>query len=450
MMMPRTTTRLAVVALASTLALSACGGTAETPAATSTTTAPAFVVDTSTPIGALNDRILQWINGENAPDPTEVEAVVGPELAEAVAPLGGLVTPLEQLRAGAPNVATGFEAGPDTGVLRFTTADVSATISTSIGADGKLDGFLARPDTPEISSFDDLDAALSKVAPKYSYSASRLNGGDCEAVYSTNADAVLPLGSVFKLYVLGALTDEIEAGTVRWDEQLTVRDATKSAPSGELQNLPDGTAVSVREAAEKMISLSDNTATDLLMERLGRDRVERQLAVMGHHDPSVMTPMMDTRQFFVIGFGDPNMRAEWSGADPDGRVELLARADSRPLEIDFENFLDNPASADGVEWFANAQDVCAAMGYLASGPAAEENRRILAITPGVQLDAALWPYSGFKGGNAPGDLAGVFLATDASGQDWIVTEQFQAEGAIDLIPSSYAFLVAQEAFALLK
>ncbi|MGB6071279.1 MAG: serine hydrolase, partial [Rhodococcus sp. (in: high G+C Gram-positive bacteria)] len=358
--------------------------------------------------------------------------------------------PLEQLRAGAPNVATGFEPGPNSGVLRFTTAGIPATITTSIGADGKLNGFLARPDTPTISSFDDLDEALSKVAPNYSYSASRLNGDDCESIYSANADSVLPLGSVFKLYVLGALTDEIEAGTVRWDEQLTVRDATKSAPSGELQNLPDGTTVSVRDAAEKMISLSDNTATDLLMDHLGRERVERQLSIMGHHDPSVMTPMMDTRQFFVIGFGDPDMRAEWAEADPDTRAELLEQADARPLEIDFENFLDNPASADGVEWFANAQDVCAAMGYLATSDSAEENRRILAITPGVQLDPALWPYSGFKGGSAPGDLAGAFLATDASGQDWIVTEQFRADGAIDLIPSSYAFLVAQQAFALMK
>lgn len=447
-MTTRTVTRLVGVVVAATLALSACGGTSAAPVPT--TTAPDFAVDTSTPVGAVNERILRWINAENAPDPTEVEAVTGPELAEAVAPLGGLATPLEQLRAGAPNVATSFEAGPNSGVLHFTTAGIPATITTSIGTDGKLDGFLARPDTPTISSFDDLDAALSKVAPNYSYSASRLNGGDCESIYSVNADSVLPLGSVFKLYVLGALTDEIDAGNIRWEDQLTVRDATKSAPSGELQNLPDGTKVSVREAAEKMISLSDNTATDLLMQRLGRDRVERQLGVMGHHDPSVMTPMMDTRQFFVIGFGDPDMREEWSGADPATRVELLERADARPLEIDFENFLDNPASADGVEWFANAQDVCAAMGYLANGPGAEENRRILAITPGVQLDAALWPYSGFKGGSAPGDLAGAFLATDAAGQDWIVTEQFRADGAIDLIPSSYAFLVAQQAFALLK
>lgn len=436
------------IAVTVMLALSACAG--DTEPAPSTAQTPDFTVDTSTPIGALNDRILQWINADSAPDAAAVEAVTGPELAAAVAPLGGLTTPLEQLRAGAPNVATGFESGPDGGVLSFTTSGIPATITTSVDAEGKLNKLFAAPQTPEISSFDELETALSKVAPDFSYSASRLNDGACESVYSSNADALLPLGSVFKLYVLGALTDEIEAGTVRWDEQLTVRDATKSAPSGELQNLPDGTLVSVREAAEKMISLSDNTATDLLMDRLGRERVERQLAVMGHHDPSVMTPMMDTRQFFVIGFGAPNMRAEWSGADADTRQRLLAEADARPLDIDFDNFLDNPASADGVEWFAVAQDVCSALAYLASSPAAEENRRILAIVPGVQLDPAQWPYSGFKGGSAPGDLAGAFLATDAAGQDWIVTEQFRSDGAIDLIPSSYAFLVAQEAFALLE
>ncbi|OZD32685.1 hypothetical protein CH252_38040 [Rhodococcus sp. 06-1477-1B] len=448
-MTTRTVTRLAGVVVAVTLTLSACGGPSETPTPT-TTTAPAFAIDTSTPLGEINDRILQWINADAAPDPAAVDAVTGAELAAALEPMGGLVTPLEQLRAGAPNVATGFEAGPDSAVLRFTTAGIPATITTSLGADGTLDGILASPETPKISSFDELDAALSKVAPNYSYSASRLNGGECESVYSVNADAMLPLGSVFKLYVLGALTDEIEAGSVRWDEQLTIRDENKSAPSGELQNRRDGTTVSVREAAEKMISLSDNTATDLLMERLGRGRVEAQLATMGHHDPAAMTPMMDTRQFFVIGFGNPNLRSEWADADADAREQLLEQADSRPLDIDFENFLDNPASADGVEWFANAQDVCAAVGYLATGPSAEENRRILAITPGVQLDPARWPYSGFKGGNAPGDLAAAFLTTDASGQDWIVTEQFRADGAIDLIPSSYAFLVAQEAFALLK
>ena len=444
-----TTTRLAGVALVATLTLSACGATAETPAST-TTAAPSLVIDTSTPLGAINDRILQWINGETAPDPAAVDAITGPELAAAVEPLGGLLTPLEQVRAGAPNLATGFVAGPAGGVLEFTTGGIPATISTSIGTDGTLDGFLVGPDTPQISSFDDLDAALSKVAPHYSFSASRLSDGDCEAVYSTDADVLLPLSSVFELYVLGALTDEIRAGTVEWDEQLTVRDANKSAPSGELHGLPDGTAVSVREAAEKMISLSDNTATDLLMARLGRERVERQLRVMGHHDPAVMTPMMDTRQFFVIGFGDPNLRSEWADADPAVREALLARADARPLEIDLENFLDDPPSADGVEWYANAQDVCAAMGYLASGPTAQENRRILALTPGVQLDPASWPYSGFKGGSAPGDLAGAYLATDAAGQDWIVTEQFQADEAIGSIATSYAALVAQESFALLK
>ena len=109
-MTTRTVTRLAGVVVAVTLTLSACGGPSETPTPT-TTTAPAFAIDTSTPLGAINDRILQWINADAAPDPAAVDAVTGAELAAALAPMGGLVTPLEQLRAGAPNVATGVSSG---------------------------------------------------------------------------------------------------------------------------------------------------------------------------------------------------------------------------------------------------------------------------------------------------------------------------------------------------
>ncbi|MGB6277152.1 MAG: hypothetical protein WBF80_17280, partial [Rhodococcus sp. (in: high G+C Gram-positive bacteria)] len=78
-MTTRTVTRLVGVVVAATLTLTACGGTSAAPAPT--TTAPDFAVDTSTPVGALNDRILRWINAEEAPDPAEVDAVTGPELA---------------------------------------------------------------------------------------------------------------------------------------------------------------------------------------------------------------------------------------------------------------------------------------------------------------------------------------------------------------------------------
>ena len=54
------------------------------------------------------------------------------------------------------------------------------------------------------------------------------------------------------------------AGKVRWDQPLTVTAQFKSLPPGELQTEPDGTRISVLDSAAKMISLSDNTAADML------------------------------------------------------------------------------------------------------------------------------------------------------------------------------------------
>ena len=93
----RTTKKLAGLAVAATVALSACGGAAETPAPTTTSTSPAFVVDTSTPIGALNDRILQWIKSSHGVNRLELRdretAVARPASADGriKAPIPGQI-----------------------------------------------------------------------------------------------------------------------------------------------------------------------------------------------------------------------------------------------------------------------------------------------------------------------------------------------------------------------
>jgi beta-lactamase class A len=94
-------------------------------------------------------------------------------------------------------------------------------------------------------------------------------------VHERGGDEVAPLGSVFKLSVLGALADAIDAGALTWDDELTIEEADRSLPTGELQDRVGGTTT-VREAATLMVSLSDNTATDLLIHELDRSTVRRR------------------------------------------------------------------------------------------------------------------------------------------------------------------------------
>ena len=92
-----------------------------------------------------------------------------------------------------------------------------------------------------------------------------MTNGSCQPVHSIDPGTPAPLGSAFKLYVLEALATAIASGKVDWTQPLTVTAQLKSLPSGELQTEPDGTKVSVQDAAAKMISISDNTAADMLI-----------------------------------------------------------------------------------------------------------------------------------------------------------------------------------------
>ena len=74
------------------------------------------------------------------------------------------------------------------------------------------------------------------------------------------------------------------------NDPLTVTKQAKAVGSAGLEELPPGAKVSVRTAAQQMISASDNMATDLLIERLGPGAVERALAAGGGRWLGWVTP----------------------------------------------------------------------------------------------------------------------------------------------------------------
>lgn len=103
-----------------------------------------------------------------------------------------------------------------------------------------------------------------------------------------NEDALFPLASLVKLPILVTLYDAVRAGRVDLGERVAY-DATIRVPgSGVLQDLDDGLAPTVRDLATLMITISDNTAADLLLARVGRDRVEATMREIGV--PSVRVP----------------------------------------------------------------------------------------------------------------------------------------------------------------
>ena len=79
----------------------------------------------------------------------------------------------------------------------------------------------------------------------------------------------MPAASSIKTPVLLAAMEDIDHGLLRWNEPLTLTKDVVGAGSGWMGASPLGTRYPVYEAAAEMIRVSDNTATNLLIKRLG-------------------------------------------------------------------------------------------------------------------------------------------------------------------------------------
>jgi beta-lactamase class A len=95
--------------------------------------------------------------------------------------------------------------------------------------------------------------------------------------FALGAETKVRTASTIKLPILCALESLIAAGKVRWDERLVLKADDKVTGSGVLGNLADGTDLTVRNVAILMIIVSDNTATNLILDRISADAVNDYL-----------------------------------------------------------------------------------------------------------------------------------------------------------------------------
>jgi hypothetical protein len=168
-------------------------------------------------------------------------------------------------------------------------------------ATGLITGLTFGPYQPSPQSWSAVDSELSALAPESAFAASEIDpDGTCHLVHGVDPTRQQPLGSSFKLYVLGALGRAIESGKDAWSTDLAIQDRWKSLPSGVLQNDPAGTELTLAQYADYMISISDNTAADHLIHFLGRDAVQDQLTRFGNQDPAADTPLLTTRELFAL------------------------------------------------------------------------------------------------------------------------------------------------------
>ncbi|HLU65126.1 MAG TPA: serine hydrolase [Kofleriaceae bacterium] len=296
----------------------------------------------------------------------------------------------------------------------------------------QIEGLLFRPgDTgPPPSSFDEVKAAITGAGESIHLLVAELVRGRCKAVHQHQVGRRLAIGSTFKLWVLHALAGKIR-GKVTWDTTLPIREELKSLPSGVLQTRPAGTEVTLRELATKMISISDNTATDHLIEFVGREEVERSLRRARHGAPRANTPFLTTREMFALKLAASDAeRDAYRKAPVAGKRRMLAEMRARTIELAAAGDWKKPRALD-LEWFASARDVCevyAAIGKAAAWKPDSELLQVLGHNPGVPVDREDWPYVAFKGGSEPGVINLSWMARRADGRWFVVVATVNDDG----------------------
>ncbi len=84
-----------------------------------------------------------------------------------------------------------------------------------------------------------------------------------------DATAAFPAASTIKLPIAVAFFQAVDAGEIRLDEPLTLEADHIAEGSGQMQQQQPGTQYPALEVAVKMMADSDNTATNILVDRLG-------------------------------------------------------------------------------------------------------------------------------------------------------------------------------------
>ncbi|MGH2500751.1 MAG: serine hydrolase [Candidatus Limnocylindria bacterium] len=147
-------------------------------------------------------------------------------------------------------------------------------------------------------------------------------------------DELFPTASVIKVPILVTLYEEALAGRVDLAERVTYRSGTKVAGSGVLQDLDDGLSLTLRDLAVLMITVSDNTATDLLLERVSKERVEEAMRRYGL--ASIRIPFTIRELLGELADVAPDapdayetMRARLRGAQGSGGRAVIPEASDR-------------------------------------------------------------------------------------------------------------------------
>jgi hypothetical protein len=286
------------------------------------------------------------------------------------------------------------------------TATYQIPVDLGLDPSGRVATLLLHPAAPNFAGIGDVLGAIDGLRGEVGYLVTR----DGTVLHAHGQTRPIAVGSAFKLGVLAVVADEIAAGRLRWDTVVRLAAGEVSLPSGQLQNLPVGSPLTVHTLAAFMVSQSDNTATDVLIDLVGRDKVAHKLGV---------DFVLKTGEFFRLK-ADPALRLRFAAADVAGKRK--AADDMAALPLPDAADVGAPLDA-GIEWYLPPSRLCSLVAEVAG-------LDVFTINTGVARKQD-WAHIAFKGGSEVGVASLTSALTDKAGHRYCVTLTQNDNQALD-------------------
>jgi beta-lactamase class A len=170
-------------------------------------------------------------------------------------------------------------------------------------------------------------AQLAKAPGQVWFQARNLRSGK---TLEWRAGEKVRTASTIKLPIMAALFAEAAAGRVRWDQPVPLQAHNVVSGSGVLQEFTPGISLPLRDVMRLMIVVSDNTATNLIIELITADRVNEFLDSQGFRDTRSMrkvrgdgTQLKEASGWSKAGLLEENKRFGLGSSSARDMVRLL-------------------------------------------------------------------------------------------------------------------------------
>jgi len=192
---------------------------------------------------------------------------------------------------------------------------------------------------------DQVKPLVASFKGKVSLFAKNLDTGE---TYGLNPDERVRTASTIKIAVMIEAFARVAEGKAKWTDEVVLTKEKKVSGSGILFELSDGLKLTLRDAVTLMMLVSDNTATNLVLDVLTTDAVNARMESLGFKQIKIMRK---------VGSGGESA----AGKDPENKKYGLGMATPREMVLVLEKLergeIVSPAvSKEMIELMKREQD----------------------------------------------------------------------------------------------